>query len=107
MMHLGAADDSTDFEPIYELLGFAADKLDGLAHLLIGELNRTGRGRDPDPELALLHYTIAALLLPPGKSRSTSLQHKESMLASNPGVRPDVERRSLAYIQRRNGRLPS
>lgn len=99
--------DTQNFEAIHELLDFAADHLDGLAHFLLGELTRTGRGTDPDPELALLHYCTATLLLPPGDNRQASLHRMKAMLAADPSIRPEIERRARGYIERRGGRLPS
>lgn len=96
-----------NFEAIHELLEFAADKLDGLAHFLLGELTRTGRGTDRDPELALLHYCTATLLLPPGDNQRASVQRMEALLAPDPSVRPEIERRARGYIERRGGRLRS
>ena len=104
-LHLqGSLANSSD-EAAVGLLTFAADKLDGLAHFLLGELNLAGRSVSQNQGVALLHYCVAVLLLPSGMNRDLAMNRKEEMLVQVPAMQDEFESRALAYIHQRRGQL--
>lgn len=98
---------NTDNNLILALLQFASDKLDGVAHLQLADIHLEGRIVERHPGISLLHYCIAALLLPPNSNRDMAIKNKELLIKQNPEAKGDFESKALAFISERNGRLPS
>jgi TPR repeat protein len=106
-MHLHGELAESNFELAIRLLTFSAERLDGIAHLHLGDvyMNRTDIERSSGR--ALMHYYIAGLLLPPGPRRDLVISRREAAKSQNAVEGLDVEKLALAYIAERQGRLPN
>lgn len=103
LLHLyGDLEDSSD-EEAFRLFKLAADKLDGLAHLLLGEMYSSGRGVERSGGSALFHFCVAVFLLPQGENRAKVTKYKESILIQVPDKRSLFEKKALAFISERGG----
>lgn len=89
-------------ESAFRFFTFAAEKLDGLAHYYLGEMYLNGRAVVQHGGMALFHYSIAALLLPPGTNRQAALGRKEQILAQHPGVGEEFDMRARTYLSTKN-----
>lgn len=83
------------------LFGIAADKLDGLAHVMLAEMWMLGRGTDVHGGYALLHYCIACLLLPHGSNRVRAESQRDLILAQHPSMRAMFGTEAEAYVAAR------
>ena len=106
-MHLHGELRDPDIELAGKLLQLSAEKLDGVAHLYLGELFSQGRHVERHPPKALLHYCISALLLASGENHDLAVQRKDEILKQLPDLRRSYEETALKYISERNGRLPT
>lgn len=103
LLHLhGDLEDSSDTEA-FRLFEFAAERLDGLAHLLLGEMYSSGRGAERDGGYALFHFCVAVLLLPEGENREKVTKYKESILAQVPDKKLFFEEKASTFIAERGG----
>jgi len=107
LMHLQGELCDPDFGLAEKLLHFSAEKLDGVAHLQLGDIFGEGRYVEQNAPKALLHYCIAALLLPSGANQDLAVKHKNEILKQHPEMRRPYEETALNYISERNGRLPT
>ena len=101
LMHLESATDRPDLEEARRLLEFAADKLDGLAHLVLGDLHLRGIGGPRHGGLALMHYCVATLLLRAGPDAVRAGGEKEALLARQPALRAEYETQARAFVDAR------
>ncbi|MCW5625318.1 MAG: sel1 repeat family protein [Burkholderiales bacterium] len=101
LMHLGGQVAQPDIDKARDLLGFAADKLDGLAHLALGDLYAQGKGVERHGGLALVHYCVAVMLLPPGPNRERAEQMKAHVLKRHRHRREEYEQHARAFIEAR------
>lgn len=102
LMHLDREIPAASLDTALELLEFAADKLDGLAHLVLGDLHLRGIDGRPHGGLALVHYCVATLLLPPGENAARAESLKESLLAKQPALRETYETQAQDFVDARN-----
>lgn len=86
---------------IRSLLEFAADKLDGTAHLVLGDLLLRGLDGPRHGGLALMHYCVAVALLPPGEDARRATEVREAMLSRQPRLRESYEAQALAFVEAR------
>jgi TPR repeat protein len=86
----------------FTFFGMAADKLDGVAHLMLAEMWLEGRGTAQDGGRALLHYCIASMLLPDGSNLERATRQREFILAKYPEHRSEFESRAASYISSRS-----
>lgn len=102
LMHLEGSALRPDLQEARRLLEFAADKLDGLAHLVLGDLHLQGVGGPRHGGLALMHYCVAVLLLRPGPDAARAHETKEALLARQPGLRDEYESQARAFVDQRS-----
>lgn len=107
LMHLDREVPQASLEKALELLEFAADKLDGLAHLVLGDLHLRGVDGRPHGGLALMHYCVATLLLPDGENAERAQSLKEALLAKQPALRESYESQARAFVEGRREAAPS
>ena len=101
LMHLDRELADASLDKALELLEFAADKLDGLAHLILGDLHMRGIAGQPHGGLALVHYCVAARLLPAGENGDRAASLKEALLARQPALRENYEAQASAFVNSR------
>jgi TPR repeat protein len=101
LMHLQGEITPSDLDEARRLLEFAADKLDGLAHLALADMHLGGVGTPRHGGLALAHYCVAALLLPPGQDAQRALASREGLLARQPGLREPYQDNARQFIDAR------
>lgn len=106
LMHVRREIENASDEKALELFMYSASKLDGLAHLMLGEIYLNGRVVGQDVARAAVHYSVAALVLPDGKNKAEAVSMKASILDQNPKHRSRVEDLALSYIRKHNGSLP-
>jgi TPR repeat protein len=104
LMHLGGELPVSSPEKALELLEFAAEKLDGLAHLVLGDLYREGRGVARHGGLALAHYCVAVLLLPRGPNAERAHALKEGLLERRADLREEYEAQAREFVLQRTPR---
>jgi TPR repeat protein len=108
LMHRQGRAPQPDLAKARELLEFAADKLDGDAHLMLADGWLHGLGSERHGGLALVHYCVAILLLSPGPSRDRAETAKAALLAQRPDLRDEYEGRAQAFVDsRRPGGAPT
>ena len=110
-MHLQGEITPADLDEARRLLEFAADKLDGLAHLALADMHLRGMGTPRHGGLALAHYCVAALLLPPGPDADRAVASREGLLARQPALRESYQDNARQFVEARTpaasrGRLP-
>jgi TPR repeat protein len=98
LMHLADEAPGASAARALELLEFAADKLDGLAHLVLGDLYREGRAVARHGGLALAHYCVAVMLLPQGPNAERAHELKERFLAQRPDLREEYEAQAREFV---------
>ena len=101
LMHLQGEITPADLDEARRLLEFAADKLDGLAHLALADMHLGGMGTPRHGGLALAHYCVAALLLPPGPDAERAVASREGLLARQPALRESYEDNARQFIDAR------
>lgn len=101
LMHLDGTAPQASMVKAVELLEFAADKLDGLAHLVLGDLYLRGMGVDRHGGLALVHFCVAGELLAEGPQAEQARTARENLLARRPELREDFEARAREFIAAR------
>lgn len=101
LMHLGREHPQPDPQRAFELLEFAADKLDGLAHLVLGDVHLEGLAGRRHGGYALVHYCVATLLLPPGSDADRAGRAKEELLARQPQLRDEYETQAADFVAAR------
>jgi TPR repeat protein len=111
LMHLQGEITPADLDEARRLLEFAADKLDGLAHLALADMHLRGMGTARHGGLALVHYCVAALLLPPGPDADRAGASREGLLARQPALRESYQDNARQFVEARapaasRGRLP-
>lgn len=94
------ADDATAFR----LFEFSAEKLDGLAHLMLARMCLDGRGTETHGARALFHFCIASQLLPGGMNFDLARSWRDRMFALHPESREEFEAEAAAYIAGRQPR---
>jgi TPR repeat protein len=106
LMHYRREIENANDADAFGLFSFSAEKVDGLAHLMLGEMYLEGRGTEREGGRALFHFCVAALLLPAGSNRERAVSRKEIMLKQYPQHGSHLEERALNYIKERGGSLP-
>lgn len=101
LMHLANEAPQPDLRKACELLEFAADKLDGLAHLVLGDVHLHGMAGKPHGGLALVHYCVATMLLPPGPDAERATTAKDGLLSRQPDLRDQYEGHAREFIAAR------
>lgn len=101
IMHLEKTAPSPDVNKARDLLTFAADKLDGRAHLVLGDLYLTGRAGERHGALSLVHFSVAAMLLPEGEPRDRAIAARESLLARQPHLRKEFDGHAREFVATR------
>jgi TPR repeat protein len=101
LMHLEGSVEQPDVPEARRLLEFAADKLDGLAHLVLGDLHLRGIGDKAHGGLALVHFCVAVLLLRPGPDAERAREMKETLLARQPALREEYENHARGFVAER------
>ena len=97
LYHPTASDE--DYLKAFNLFSFAADKGDGVAHLMLGEMKMRGQGTEMNGGHGLLHFFIAEALLPDGDNRKAASQSKALYLAQHPNMEEQYERRTKEYVE--------
>ena len=92
--------DPSDAEA-FALFSMAAEKFDGLAHLMLAEMWQQGRGTKQENSHALLHYCIASLLLPNGSNRDRAVSVCEVFFAQYPEFQSEFEAKAARYVAER------
>jgi uncharacterized protein len=106
LMHLSREIAEPDLQKALGLLEFAADKLDGLAHLVLADVHMNGLAGERHGGLALVHYCVAALLLPAGTDADRAVEAKEALIARQPHLRDEYEGQARAFVSARPARGP-
>ncbi len=101
LMHLSREVPESDLQKALGLLEFAADKLDGLAHLVLADIHMNGLAGERHGGLALAHYCVANLLLPSGTDADRALEAKEALIARQPHLRETYEGQARAFVAER------
>jgi hypothetical protein len=101
LMHLARDVPDPDLQKALGLLEFAADKLDGLAHLVLADVHMNGLAGERHGGLALVHYCVATLLLPAGADAARAAEAKESLIARQPHLRDEYEGQARAFVAER------
>jgi TPR repeat protein len=101
LMHLDGSAPQPSVQKALELLEFAADKLDGLAHLVLGDLHMRGTGVARHGGLALVHYCVACELLAEGPHAEQARTAREGLLARRPELRDEYETQAREFIEAR------
>ncbi len=94
-----AAQNNEDYEKAFDLYTFAAGKGDGLAHLMLSDMNIRGQGTKMHGGHGLLHLLIAEALLPDGENREMASKRKEFYLSQHPDMREEFSGRMEAYLK--------
>jgi len=102
LMHLDGSAPQASLPKAVELLEFAADKLDGLAHLVLGDLYVRGMGVDRHGGLALVHYCVACELLAEGPHAEQARTARDDLLARRPELRDEYEAQARDFIDARS-----
>jgi TPR repeat protein len=87
----------------FTLFGLAADKLDGIAHLMLAKMWSEGRGTEMNAAHALLHLCIASLLLPEGSDRARVVEQTNLTFDEFPALRTKFESMAADYVRERSG----
>jgi len=106
LMHLSRAVTQPDLPKAIGLLEFAADKLDGLAHLILADAHMNGLTGERHGGLALVHYCVATLLLPAGIDAARAMEAKEALIARQPHLRGEYEDQARGFVAERAPRGP-
>ncbi|MBI1397439.1 MAG: hypothetical protein GC151_15815 [Betaproteobacteria bacterium] len=101
LMHLEKSAPDPNVQKARELLEFAADKLDGLAHLVLGDLYMRGAWGERHGGMALVHYCTAALLLHEGDAFRRAVTARDALLARRPDLREAYESQAREFIRAR------
>lgn len=101
LMHRTGSAPQPDLAKARELLEFAADKLDGDAHLMLADGWLHGIGGERHGGLALVHYCVATLLLPPGHHLDRAEAGKAALLTQRPDLRDEYEDKARAFVAAR------
>lgn len=101
LMHLSRELPEPDLQKALGLLEFAADKLDGLAHLVLADVHMNGLAGERHGGLALVHYCVATLLLPAGADAHRAQEAKEALIARQPHLRDEYEGQARAFVAER------
>lgn len=105
LMHLDGTAPDANVTKALELLEFAADKLDGLAHRVLGDLYGQGAGVARHGGLALVHYCVAVALLPDGPDADAALAARDHLLSRRPELGPEYAAKAAEFIASR--KVPS
>jgi uncharacterized protein len=106
IMDTAGEDNEEAYKTAFSLFSFAADKLDGLAHYLLGEMHRKGQGVEQHVALALLHYFISEALLPAGENHDRATIIKEHILNQTGAVREKFEQEMMEYLRIKGANIP-
>jgi uncharacterized protein len=106
LMHLSREVPEAELQKALSLLEFAADKLDGLAHLVLADIHMNGLAGERHGGLALVHYCVATLLLPAGTDADRALDAKEALIARQPRLRDEYEEQARRFVAERTPRGP-
>lgn len=101
LMQLDETAPDASLSKAVELLEFAADKLDGLAHLVLADLYLRGVGVERHGGLALVHCCVANELLPEGPNAARAQAVRENLLSRRPELRDEYEARAREFIATR------
>ncbi len=101
LMHFQKTLPDADDALALRLFEAAAEKLDGLAHLMLARMCLDGRGTETNGARALFHLCIASRLLPGGGNFDLAREWRECMLDVHPELREEFEADAAAYIASR------
>ncbi len=101
IMHFEKAIPDADDASALGLFEFAAEKLDGLAHLMLAQMCLDGRGTETHGARALLHVCIASQLLLGGKNFDLARTWRDRMFGLHPELREEFEAEAATYIASR------
>jgi len=101
LLHLEGRLPEADPDRARSLLEFAADKLDGQAHLILGDIHLRGIGVPRHGGLAVVHYCVAVLRLAPGHDADRALAAREHLLSRQPQLRDEYESQARAFVAAR------
>lgn len=101
IMHFEKMIPNPDDAAAFGLFEFSAEKLDGLAHLMLGRMCLDGRGTEVHGARALFHFCIASRLLPGGNNFDLARAWRERMFGLHPELREEFQAEAASYVATR------